>query len=390
LISLGTSPSTTPARSSTESPPRNRLDSLTGLRFVAAFAVLTDHLPAFIPVTAPYIGSPLGVEGVSFFFILSGFVLTWSHSSRNLRQYARRRFARVYPIYLLAVLAGFAVIAFYAQVDATSLLPTQTFGETLRLVTMTQMWIPGQLSSGVDGPTWTLSVEFFFYLCFPLLILAAVRLSRTQRRVLAIALIVAEVVGYVVLRHATMTSMTYWLTYVMPPLRMVEFFLGIIAALEVREGVRIPLSLALLVVGFAQWWEWQSPLGHGEVTPLAFGPALLPLVLLIMAAASADLRSRRTGLNGRLLVKLGVWSYALYLFHWLVLYVYLRPEGITWPSFMVGHFWRYFVVYASSTVLVAAIVYELIERPVERWIKSRPVARGRPDVDPATSSARAD
>jgi peptidoglycan/LPS O-acetylase OafA/YrhL len=367
-----------------------RLDSLTGLRFVAAFAVLADHLTSFIPVVAPYIGSPLGIEGVSFFFILSGFVLTWSHSSRNLRQYALRRFARIYPIYLLAVLGGLAVIAFYARFNATSTIPPQNFSETLRLATMTQMWIPGRLSSGVDGPTWTLSVEFFFYLCFPLLIFGAIRLSRTRRRLLAVALIVGEVAGYVVLRHATMTPMTYWLTIVMPPLRMVEFLLGIFAALEVREGVRVPLSLALLVVGVALWWDWHLPLGHGEVTPLAFGPVLLPLILLIMAAASADLRGRRTGLNSRLLVKLGAWSYALYLFHWLVLYVLERQEWITWPSFMLGHFWRFFLIYAGSTILVAAIVYELIERPVERWIKSRPTARGRADVDPAASSVHAD
>jgi peptidoglycan/LPS O-acetylase OafA/YrhL len=140
----------------------------------------------------------------------------------------------------------------------------------------------------------------------------------------------------------------------------------------------------------AQWWEWHSPLGNGEVTPLAFGPLLLPLILLIMAAASADLRGRRTGLNSRLLVKLGAWSYALYLFHWLVLYVYMRPEWITWPSFFLGHFWRFFASFAVSTILVSAIVYELIERPVERWIKSRPTARGGADVDPATSSVRAD
>jgi peptidoglycan/LPS O-acetylase OafA/YrhL len=369
-----------------------RLDSLTGLRFVAAFAVLADHIPPFIPAVAPYVGAPLGVEGVSFFFILSGFVLTWSHSSRNLRQYARRRFARVYPVYLLAVLCGLAVFAFYERVDATVLIPSQSLGQTLQLATMTQMWLPGHLYSGVDGPTWTLSIEFFFYLCFPLLILGAVRLSRTQRRLLAVALIVGELIGYTALQHHTsLAPMTYWLTYVMPPLRMVEFFLGILAALEVREGVRVPISLALLVVGVAQFWEWHfAPLGRAEITPFAFAPVLLPLILLVMAAASADLRNRRTGVNSRLLVKLGVWSYSLYLFHWLVLYIYNRPEFITWPSFFVGHFWRFFAVFAASSILVAGVVYEVIERPVERWIKSRPTRRGRGDVDRAAPSVPAE
>ena len=56
----------------------NRLDSLTGLRFFAAWLVVVHHFSNF--ATMPYIWryTGFGATGVTFFFVLSGFVLTWS------------------------------------------------------------------------------------------------------------------------------------------------------------------------------------------------------------------------------------------------------------------------------------------------------------------------
>jgi len=87
---------------------KGTIHPLTGLRFVAAMMVLVSHYP--VPGTP----GPLlrlmqsGYAGVTFFFVLSGFILTYNYADRfcsdardNLVPYFVSRFARIYPVYLL-------------------------------------------------------------------------------------------------------------------------------------------------------------------------------------------------------------------------------------------------------------------------------------------------
>ena len=85
---------------------RDRLPSLTGLRFWAALLVVTYHLSRQyhrLPLVSSLVW--YGRDGVTFFFVLSGFVLAWSYAGAALvpdRVFYRRRFARVWPLHLLA------------------------------------------------------------------------------------------------------------------------------------------------------------------------------------------------------------------------------------------------------------------------------------------------
>src|SRR5688572_8242322 len=93
-----------------ESMPR--LHSLTGLRWWAAFAVFAHHMSNLAPLP---IAGPLayGWHGVTFFFVLSGFVLTWSaRPDVNSRTFWWRRFARIYPSHFVALIL--AIPVFYA------------------------------------------------------------------------------------------------------------------------------------------------------------------------------------------------------------------------------------------------------------------------------------
>lgn len=98
---------------------RRRLDSLTGLRYFAALAVVLLHTVANRYVDAPLVDIPLlgrpvevGYLAVAFFFTLSGFVLAWNaRSADTKRAFYQRRFARVYPMHLLtALVAGTAIL----------------------------------------------------------------------------------------------------------------------------------------------------------------------------------------------------------------------------------------------------------------------------------------
>src|SRR3954452_22180605 len=118
-------------------PMTRRLPSLTGFRAPAAALVFAVHMPYIIPVDSPIVPyTDRGVVGVSFFFILSGFILTWSHhqSQAAAQSFYRRRFARIYPTHALTWALALVILAWEGQ--RTGALPALTS------LTLIQSWIP--------------------------------------------------------------------------------------------------------------------------------------------------------------------------------------------------------------------------------------------------------
>ena len=146
------------------------LGALTSVRFFAAFHVLLYH---FLPPwrdRGPFawlIGS--GYTGVSFFFTLSGFILVYSHAAEYLAgrgsppRFYFARFARVYPIYLGALLITL-LLEWHELLRPVHLL---ALAADLLLI---QSWST-KTAIFFLAPAWTLSCEAFFYLAFPWLIL---------------------------------------------------------------------------------------------------------------------------------------------------------------------------------------------------------------------------
>jgi peptidoglycan/LPS O-acetylase OafA/YrhL len=90
--------------------PTARLESLTGMRAIAALVVFLHHVPRHFegdPLRAFNHIAVQGGIGVTFFFALSGMVITWAYVPGDRpRSFYRRRVARIYPAYLAAFLAG--------------------------------------------------------------------------------------------------------------------------------------------------------------------------------------------------------------------------------------------------------------------------------------------
>src|SRR5436305_6703277 len=143
---VASTPSRTPAR----------LDSLTGLRFWFAFLVVMHHSlqhwfgPRVYPV------ADFGYIGVDFFFVLSGFVLTWS-CRPHLRptRFWWNPVARIWPLHLTTLVL--------AVVFVRSQIATPGVGGTVANLLLVQAWFPAQPTYfGYNAVAWSLSCEVFF------------------------------------------------------------------------------------------------------------------------------------------------------------------------------------------------------------------------------------
>lgn len=357
--------------------PPGHLRSLTGLRFVAAALVVLFHCSVLIePLrpTAAVFG--LGYVGVTFFFVLSGFVLSWTArpDDRPSRFYWRR-FARVWPLTAIVTLAAVPVVAGEGV--------AQSAGKFVASFFLVQAWIPqGDWRYAYTGVTWSLSCELFFYALFPALIVLARRVSVRVAAAVLVGLIVAGTVLVLTISPTLAPLLgvedvafhTYVL-YALPAFRLLEFALGIVLALALSSGWRPPLSLpaavGLCVVTYACLAAVASLAFYEGALGIPFGLTdmllLVPVALLIAAAATRDMDEpdTRSWLASKVLVRLGQWSFALYLVHHLA----LRATGLLLPGRTV---WDG-VVHAGVTVvlslLLAAIAYEFFERPVERRLR---------------------
>jgi peptidoglycan/LPS O-acetylase OafA/YrhL len=348
-----------------------RLDSLTALRFFAALAVVALHsAPVLAHIHLLSAATWAGPAGVDFFFVLSGFVLTWSHNaSKNTGTFYWNRFARVWPLHALTWLVMIGVLH-----ELGSPVPIVPAIVTLFLL---QAWVNNDsYYEAVNTPSWSLSCEALFYACFPLLVRRVRPLSTRAVALTGVGAYVLIIVAAVAARTQLHGRGAAWAVYDLPVYRLLEFVIGIALAVLVERGVRIPVprpaAAAFAVASFlaidALHYKGVLP-----STPAAPTLLILPsvvLVLLVYAAGDAD--GRRTVMQSRPLVRLGEWSFALYLIHWPALTFLSHHLGR--PSRVEGLAIE--VAFLAVMIALSGVVYHFFERPVERWLRARGPRQG--------------
>lgn len=347
---------------------RGPLDSLTSLRFFAALAVVFYHSGAGFAagsgVAPRFVRNILenGWLGVPFFFILSGFILTYAHAdlhfdAAQLKSFFVARFARLYPVYLLALLLS---VPFVDRFD----LSTDAYQFFLL-----QLWFPGSGATDWNFVAWTLSVELFFYCVFPF---AFALLRRLPTPALWVGLGVATLVLLAIWMNMTprlgdgeLQLSDRLLRIPVPLLRLPEFLYGmLLGALFLRRSgggsgaLAYPALLFIVVAAAAS----TSPAAQALVL-LAFGP----LILSLAVAPSRD--PLRRLLENRTLVLLGGASYALYLLQFpLRKYVAaFVPDALALPA-------RW--TFAPALVGVSVLVFVYYEGPLRRRLRRALDPRG--------------
>lgn len=357
----------------------DRLPSLTGLRWWAAFMVFAMHFSVLpggnVSPKLTFATSLSGAVGVSFFFVLSGFVLTWSARVHDTATaFWRRRFFKIYPNHLVTfVLAAVIILWIGDQILWTR----PQLDSPIPNLLLLQAWSPEQTTVyGFNGVAWTLSVEAVFYLCFPLIFML-VRKIRPERlwfwvggviaAVFCVPLVATLLPDQPVLAWLGVSSWEYWFVSICPAVRLLEFVLGVLLARIVVTGRWVKLPLWLAVVGLAGGYVAGLYAG-GQYGLVA--ATIIPLAALIPAAAAADLDGRRTFLRNRAMVWLGTISFAFYLLHTFVLKIqFYLLSSVTSPTILSEVSTAALALVLSA--LVAWLLFRLVEKPMQRRFSVR-------------------
>lgn len=344
--------------------------------------VFLYHMLVFAPLPGPLTAIfANGYFGVTFFFVLSGFVLTWSarpHVSAS--TFYWRRFARIYPSHFVALLLAIPIFYTLAPIpDGSFLKPFDPAILSLSFVVIQGWWLaPAILFSG-NPAAWTLTCEFFFYFVHP--VISRVLMPFARRGALVIALVVV-VVAFSYRGLANAMPLEWGAHLPLPIVRVTEFALGMAIAWAIRSGWHLRISpvigvgsMALVVGALTLVGQFGAPHPAIALIPM-FANELFTVAcaLAIVSIAQHALDGKRSLFQTPLQVRLGEWSFAFYLVHASFIYLALRIFGPQAPS------WRnvlWFAALLAVDLVAAWILHSFVERPLEKRMRSWKDARDR-------------
>jgi peptidoglycan/LPS O-acetylase OafA/YrhL len=393
---------------------REPIPGLTGLRFIAALSVVLGHaIPKLAPFADPLrlvLVWTLAAEGMSLFFVLSGFVIFYNYSETirgagGVYNFIVARFARLYPLYFIGVTYDLLMKVAYYQ------LPENTLAALPYYATLTQSWIYHPIGGAaliyqfglIPMVSWSISTEWFFYLTFPMVCLAIAHLTTIKSRLCcaAILIVIAYLISAIVIANSSsilaygletygpvggtfQDSFYRWLIYFSPYARLPEFLLGCLAAsiymklkaspsaAEARCGAWLTgaalISFALLhwvMFGVQSERAWYAIL---QSMHMNFGFAPLSAIFIFCCARY---RNSVTNLMASpWLVLCGEASYSLYLLHSIVINKFglMVPAINDDPRIAMGAVIQVALV-TLTCIGLSLVTWSIIEVPARRTIR---------------------
>ena len=366
-----------PSTPTPRAPSRDRLPALTGLRAFAAANIVFFHFsnPQWFGPLAPVVDN--GYTSVSFFLLLSGFILSYNYSARAQRgelvhwRFWVARLSRLYPVYAVALLISLGML----QSEWQSRPHTEFFEGLILTPLLLQGWSPS-LSTFWNTPAWTMSTEAFFYLVFPFV----VRWRRPQPNrgtILLLGLLwmcgMALPLLYLHFHpdgdlHPGRYSDGYWMRALKfsPPPHLPSFLFGMtLADLDGRirrDGWPRLVVGAIGVTGLYLILRYGGPIPF----PLMHDGLLMPLfACAILGLAGRNLLARFFGFAPFL--ALGQASYCLYILHFN-LWALIHDSGVLQKTGLIRFDpWLSYGLLAAG----AGTALLLVERPMQRLIRRR-------------------
>jgi peptidoglycan/LPS O-acetylase OafA/YrhL len=377
------------------------LRALTSLRFVAAAAILTCHTWPRGP------DEPGGLvqlgTGVTFFFILSGFILTHTYlnslrtlSLRGIWNFYVARAARIWPVHLLAL----ALVLPFFFTDLWSGKHGDPVFKLATTAALVQTFVLDGRENVLNPPSWSLSAELFFYLCFPILILG---LSRGMKRRVIVLCLCLTPWALAVIRLSKIVpvnpAFAYVNSYFFPPVRIIDFISGMLLGFcwqrrhtvetagcqsSILKATLGELGAVVLLAAWACLWTRLAPSPGQSYAVSWAGVYITPFMFCIWVFAAGRGALSKL-LSARPLVYLGEISYGIYMFHFPVMLYFPHTafsrrlhrwctETLGWPGLTLS--------VAIVTIMVSAACYHFYEMPLRDFIR-RKLALRKPPVLPA-------
>lgn len=344
-----------------------RRSDIQGLRALAVIGVILFH--ADLPI-------PGGFTGVDIFFVISGFVITGMMAREHehvqglrLKNFYLRRFWRLTPALSLMLSTTVVMALFFLSPYGAQ---TKVAITSLGSIFLSANFVMAFITSGyfdeaaITNPllhTWSLSVEDQFYLIFPAILVWS--WARNHKSIgtrlfaiIATALLTALSLSMAMGLHLSPTSTPNVLVgYYSPFSRLWEFGVGALITL-CRPGERKlakpfstfigALGLSLVTLSF-----WLINSGMPDPGPVIVIPVIGAALLLIAGTNQDNFISKILGKSA--FVKLGNWSYSLYLWHW----PFIVFAKVLWPTI------PYIGLYAALVSTIPALIaFKWVEQPL--------------------------
>lgn len=319
------------------------------LRALAVTAVFIHHGQHIFGGDVPFFGVNGGWFGVQLFFVISGYLISASCEKHTLRDYAIHRFCRIVPAYLFFFLA----IGIRVKMITASAIAADPWAFVVNLAFLQHLFPSALVKFDVLHVTWTLTIEVFWYVLAPLLLIGKRTLGWLT---VLVTLVVSTTWAY--------TASTGALDFLYPGVSNVNpaqaylfvvnhfiaqaifFVFGAWIYFHRRDVARInpvlALSLAFLIL-----------LAHPYY--MVFNPIFITgigIALLLVAALNSQ------PIQSRFIFFISETSYAIYLCHFpVILWVRNRLGLNGLPGAVVS---------LAGSLLLASLSYVLIEKPFVR------------------------
>lgn len=349
----------------------NYISQITFLRFLAAILVVIFHAGRGTwPFNQEVISSLIneGSIAVSFFFFLSGVVLALNYMNKpkfNNREFFLKRFARLYPVYLLAFLVTLFLGMYFNNAFPKG-------GSILLQLLGLHAWFPG-ICLEINYPSWSIAVEVFFYLLFPLIVVLQQRIgSKKMNKIIILLWLIS------VLQHCLFSEYLYepnpareqFILY-FPLWHLNTFLTGILCAKYIDQKLNQKRTNAiqpriLYVLGTILFFVLLNT--DNFIKPYTHNGLMSPVFFLIIAGLSTDRSLVTKFLGNKLFVLLGNASYSIYLFQWPVAICMMALFGST--SLDGFQFYAYLIcLIGFSSIIYLSFEKTMKNLIVEKWMK---------------------
>jgi peptidoglycan/LPS O-acetylase OafA/YrhL len=375
-----------PAPSLSRTAPRH-IPALTSLRFIAAFMVMFGHTMGHFYSGFGYTGiaygalSNLAQMGMSLFFVLSGFVISYNYTSigplrsDELKRFAVARVARIYPAYIAVLLLNNWLWS-WNYVTPIGLAAHLTLTQDWFMHTVDGIPLISQFHNA--EVTWSISAEWFCYLLFPFVCFALDRVRRPLvGLILTWVIIIAFMYGvrlaavhYYTVAGQAGFKFIEWLGYYSPYVRFSEFLIG---CFVFRIGVSLPAPsnaerrIAPLIVLIAIIWLIIADVRlsmPGALSIYGWCGGYTPGVALLIFCCY---RYGGSFLENRWVEMAGDASYSFYLLHTLIIVGFIRLM----PSPTSNGLLATVVIVSAiaANLVLSLIIYRIFERPARNLIR---------------------